>query len=84
MVTYGRGKEQNEGDFSEYILFYRFDFTNNVYHLCSYKVKFLKSNLKIKNKMKQVNLGLYQIGSTATQRETNPIDLVAHYLTVFP
>lgn len=34
--------------------------------------------------MKQVNLGLYQIGSTATQRETNPTDLVAHYLTVRP
>lgn len=49
-----------------------------------YKVKILKNNLKLKNKMKQVNLGLYQVGSTATQRETNPADLVAHYLTVLP
>lgn len=34
--------------------------------------------------MKQVSLSLYQVGSTATQGETNPIDFITHYLIVFP
>lgn len=34
--------------------------------------------------MKQVNLSLYQVGSTAIQRETNPIEPEAHYLKLLP